>query len=511
MMLNSVFWLTILLLLQICSSRSSVNKRYPEKKLEAKRPQPLKLNTEGLPTITQILSDLDLDKYLPNFIRMGVTETRLLLRLTNMDFRIMSIEWENFTEEDGKRLKDVINKMIIQATVVEEAAKPDFSERNKLSYGRVYLEDSVQSYEFVTASYGGAPPIGKVSFIVSSPLDGCDNTTSYNYTNNILLVERGNCTFLEKSILAKKNGAIGLIIANNEDRLDSPSSGLGVDKNISEKTVLSLDNFPTLSLSNTSLPKLLFASKFNQNLSTFINIVPLKCGSGGICKPVIQEERSLLPEVTWGTIRIKSTTNETKSFEFLTSNFGCQLPSSSLTPAILADPIDACSPIRENGTLGAILVVYRGKCRFDTKALHAQQAGARMMLIIDIEDNALQRVGGMNPDVGHVGIPSVIVTSVAGKFIVSHLSQNINLTASLIPAKDTIGSDEWINVSITQWNEEESDKIAQLEGLVQKYSQNNHNEIVSWLRRRINELSKRKFKSVETDENLMIDELVVNA
>jgi hypothetical protein len=34
-----------------------------------------------------------------------------------------------------------------------------------------------------------------------------------------------------------------------------------------------------------------------------------------------------------------------------------------------------------------------GKCRFDTKALYAQDAGARLLIVVDTEDNSLQRLG----------------------------------------------------------------------------------------------------------------------
>jgi len=40
-----------------------------------------------------------------------------------------------------------------------------------------------------------------------------------------------------------------------------------------------------------------------------------------------------------------------------------------------------------------VILAHRGACRFDKKALNAQEAGARMLIVTEVEDNSLQRLG----------------------------------------------------------------------------------------------------------------------
>ena len=137
---------------------------------------------------------------------------------------------------------------------------------------------------------------------------------------------------------------------------------------------------------------------------------------------------------------------EERTFEFLTSTFGGVLPidnhnndhsnnhsndssrthvrpkgllSFSITTAMPHE--DACSPIASvlpppaqgtrarataQGTRAIVAVlVVRGKCSFDVKAFHVQQAGGSLMIVVDPNDGPLQRLGGTFPLAGHVGIP----------------------------------------------------------------------------------------------------------
>lgn len=59
-----------------------------------------------------------------------------------------------------------------------------------------------------------------------------------NMTGKMILIERGNCTFLEKAVAAHAIGATLVAVVNTVDKLESPSSGLGVDRNIKDDMVL---------------------------------------------------------------------------------------------------------------------------------------------------------------------------------------------------------------------------------------------------------------------------------
>jgi hypothetical protein len=580
-----------LVLLFICISLSDGKKRYPEPKTKIQpKPKPVKLNTDNLPTLQEILESLNLSRFFKDFIKMGVTETRLLVRLSSMDFRMMQMDFDNISDEEIMRLKDEVASLIIKATVVEEVIRPELAERGKLTYGRVYMEDSVQSFEFMLASFGGPPPIGRFKLDIPDSPYGCEANEGTNYEGNVVLIKRGECTFLAKAKIAKDANASALLVVNNVDRLESPASGLGVDKNITDAMVLSLGNFPVLSLANTTWSKLEYAVNVNRQLgvSTYVDMVPLKCRTGGVCAPLLSEEKDVQDEVSWGTIRLRShntatatatataavsvdtatasssggggsagATKEVRSFEFLSSIYGSQLPTRLQLEVVLAENIEGCEPYgaaseetavaaevavdgstteeaaaggnstKENGFQsmlqvldlprykGKAVVVHRGGCRFDIKTLHAQNAGASFVIVVDVEDNALQRMGGLQPEAGYIGIPSVLVTAPAGRYIHSQISGSGGgaLTVEVMPARDKAGSEAWIELAFTEWQEEEEQLVLQLEGLIKKHEQAQQHvtssgaskdatstgEIVAWLHRKLDSILNSKKKSIATD------------
>lgn len=77
--------------------------------------------------------------------------------------------------------------------------------------------------------------------------DGCiappDHLLS-EYQNKILIIGRGNCTFLEKAQHAHRAGAAVLAIVNTEDKVEAVASGLGIDPNITPEMVNPLEKFP---------------------------------------------------------------------------------------------------------------------------------------------------------------------------------------------------------------------------------------------------------------------------
>lgn len=478
--------------------------RYPDPKKETPPPPKpkVKLNVDILPPLQDVLSELNMTGYIGDFVRMGVTETRLLLRLSSMDFHIMSMDWKDFKKEMTSTLKDKIKELLELATVVEEPSRPELAIREKLHYGRLYLPMGVQSLEFNMASFGGPPPLGTIKLEMSKSLIECNSSQTTNYNGNAVLVMRGNCTFLEKALNAKSNNASGMLVVSTEDTLDSPASGVGINKTVTEELANSLGKFYVVSLANTSWTPLSKSIQFHGNKSVDLNIVPLKCSVGRQCAPVTREELELQAEVSWGRIRIrKSDSKESRSFEFLTSNFGTQLPVGFELPILLANPTDACdqlSPFKKSDPF--ILVAYRGSCRFDLKALNAEGSGARLLMVIDMEDNALQRLGGMTPEIGYVGIPSIITTLEAGLFIQEASANDGSVIAEIFPAGNDTGREIWMELAYTQWSEIEEEQTMQLHGLIQKYEGTENNDAVRWLYRRLQRVEQSKKKSIETDE-----------
>lgn len=470
------------------------------------------INPDILPQLDLVLEELNMTDRIPNFVQIGITETRLLFELKKMDFQLMLMEWENFSEDDAIKLKQKIDSLITLATIPEKIIRPELKERLLLKYGRIYIADFVQSFEFISASYGGSIPIGKLLITIANPSTACIPLVNGDLTGHLVFVTRGECSFFDKTKIVQASNASVIAVINNEDRLEAISSGLGMNENITDEMVLAFSNISVISMSNTTLAPIQFAVTQSKT-PIFANVIPLKCGRSSLCQALLEEEQTLLPEISCGKIKIKSN-KEIRAFDFLTSNFGGLLPKSEIRVAMPENSnLNACLPLTKsyNGEKPTALLVYRGNCTFDVKANHTEASGAVLMIVVDMSDPALQRLGGKKPIAGYVGIPSITVTADCGAFIIKSLesqtdnSREINtlpllVTALLEPHTNSQLADRWIDLAYTQWTEDEKDQLTQLEGLTQTYTGNK--EIIAWLRRKSDEIKAKQFKAIDTDELL---------
>jgi hypothetical protein len=161
-------------------------------------------------------------------------------------------------------------------------------------------------------------------------------------------------------------------------------------------------------------------------------------------------------------------------------------------------PANACEELIFSGLDGApkpvALVIERGGCPFHVKMLHAERAGARLAVIINMIDDPLQRIGGMLPHAGQIGIPAVLLTAPAGKHLIDSLTaaivdseDEVEVTAEITIAQDNAGAEEWIDMAFYNWHEASSGKLLQLQSLMLKHVGNP--EIVHWLQRQCDEIN----------------------
>jgi len=460
--------------------------RYPKVKKDThKTPMP-KLNTDLVPAFDDILAELNIQHRRDSLIKMGITETRNLLRLTRMDYQMMLIEWGDEAETEIERLKTRAVELLAIATVPDDVKDDVVDERAKHRTGRVYFPGFVQSFEYMSASFGVVPPKGPHDLVMASPLDGCSAPSDPSvYTNKMVLTVRGECTFLEKSRIAKANGAAVLAIVNTEDKVEAVASGLGIDESVTPSMVEPIQDFAVITLANTSLAPLLTSA---ENGPLIAHAVPLKCGKGGKCLPLLEEEKAFQTEITWGRARLDLSAGNTLECDFLTSTYGGLLPISAMPVsdlASLADPSagDACiGGLSSINAKGGALLVPRGGCRFDEKALAVQETGARLMVVYDTDDNAMQRLGGLHPVMGYVGIPSVMIPLPCAEKVKASISSGNRAELTLTPSSDSSGHDDWIDVAYMQWEEADDNRLLQLEGLMNKYSKAS-TDIVDWFDR----------------------------
>jgi hypothetical protein len=471
------------------------------------------INEELLPDFLDILEEAGMKGRLADLVRMGIVDTRVLLRLKRMDFQMMQFEWQDMTGEMVDTFMEVCGKYAVQATAnaqqVEEVMT-DYSERDMQRFGRLVLPHGVQSYEYIQASFGGRPPVGLREIIFAENMDACPDDEegkesaalprSEKFKDKMLVAKRGNCSFLRKAEFALANGATGLIIVNSVDNLESPSSGVGVDHTVTDKRVMAMKELSVVAVSNTTWSPLKHALDVaaDHKLPLFAQTIPLKCGARGYCEAVLEEEMGVTLDISAGQIRVTTSNGESKAFDFLTSTFGSHLLTSGME-LIMADPPHGCSPPSLPGGLKDFaLVTLRGKCRFDVKALTAEGAGARVVVVVDVDDNALQRLGAA-PGIGDaIGIPAVIVTAAAGRYMDAAFMAG-DVTGTLEPSSDRAISEAWIDLAFTEFYEATEDALSQLEGLAMKYENSASLEIVSWLKQKSMKVRGMKVKAIETD------------
>lgn len=222
--------------------------------------------------------------------------------------------------------------------------------------------------------------------------------------------------------------------------------------------------------------------------------------------------------MSWGHARLKLSDNSTSfSFDFLTSTFGGLLP---LYPLVVARyPVDefACtatsppdladvSAEQKQDTSKTAFVVYRGNCKFDEKVINVQtySDSARLLVIVDTNDGALQRLGGHHPVAGYASIPSVILPLPFLDIVHNKCQGDSNqCTLQLTPEIGSHGADSWIDIAHTEWSTDgDEEMLTQIEGLVYKYAPTS-SDIASWLRRKSMMIRNQHVKTVDTDEYLI--------
>ena len=134
--------------------------RFPKHDTKAKTAKKvIQLNVDGCPDLKSILDEVGMGEHLMKFARMGITETRLFLRMTSMDFTMLTLDHPEITEEQVSKVKAVVKKYFEIASAAAEAETESKEvidpERAKLKYGRILIPGAVQFFEYVQASFGG--------------------------------------------------------------------------------------------------------------------------------------------------------------------------------------------------------------------------------------------------------------------------------------------------------------------------------------------------------------------
>jgi hypothetical protein len=157
------------------------------------------------------------------------------------------------------------------------------------------------------------------------------------------------------------------------------------------------------------------------------------------------------------------------------------------------------------------LLVKRGGCRFDQKALNLQAMTDRgltrplgLMIIYDVNDEPLQRLGGLHPTIGDLFIPAIMIPFRTAEIIQSALSSHsdTSITATVSSSYALNGFSDWIEIALTEWEEEDENKLLQIEGLKLRFSHSKNKEkkeeeverddLMAWLERKRREVAQKQ-------------------
>ena len=106
------------------------------------------------------------------------------------------------------------------------------------------------------------------------------------------------------------------------------------------------------------------------------------------------------------------------------------------------------------------MLVDRGNCKFDNKVLNAQMVGADLIIMVNLNDEALQRIGVTSHQSSFIGIPAVLITEPAGKFIKESLQKypSSAIQVELTPSKDDFLASSWIEMAFTNFTSAENEQ-----------------------------------------------------
>merc|ERR1712025_1457916 len=98
---------------------------------------------------------------------------------------------------------------------------------------------------------------------------------------------------------------------------------------------------------------------------------------------------------------------------------------------VLADPIDACEPLRNaEEARGALVVARRGTCTFGSKGKLVESSDAEGLILVNTEVGN-QHVPG--PDAHDLPLSVSMIPMIEGELLIHTLENGQDLTAAMVP------------------------------------------------------------------------------
>lgn len=110
--------------------------------------------------------------------------------------------------------------------ITERFSNINFNSHVESTWGRLYIErlPGHNGIQFFRGHFGAlTPPLHSVKFVVADPLTYCNGKTEKSSqdlfgSDSVVVVKRGECSFVAKSKRVQESGASGILLINNEVR-----------------------------------------------------------------------------------------------------------------------------------------------------------------------------------------------------------------------------------------------------------------------------------------------------
>lgn len=283
---------------------------------------------------------------------------------------------------------------------------------NEPHWGRIYLRHGVSPIQYFRDSFAGPMVRQELEFVFPSEDSdawGCallsasdqERLEQLNGTAALVL-ERGECTFEQKSRNAQAMGAGVLVIISTNDDVAGPVAL------VDEGEI----DMPSVMIRRSGGEMLRAAARrerlFGRLMPMFCERKPYKC------VPQEADEKAYIENAAMRSGHVlANATNETLG-SFLAASFGGVVPSQPLEVAEDLDPMDACTQIWTNDASAlrdrVALVTATASCSMLDQVLNVQAAGARMALIVDTNNTLMHPTVELNWHGYNVTIASATIS-----------------------------------------------------------------------------------------------------
>ncbi|ETO62351.1 hypothetical protein F444_19745 [Phytophthora nicotianae P1976] len=295
-------------------------------------------------------------------------------------------------------------------------------------WGRIYLRNGLAPIQYFRDDFGGPMAPHEVSFYfpkLSENRFGCEllpepELLEVEASNRsaVLVVDRGECTFERKALLADQMGAAALLVVSPTDDVSAPVAALKNDDEISIASVM---------IRRTGGDMLRIAA---EQMAIYGRLIPMTCERKPYtCKPRYEIEEDYMETAIARGGSVLSVDEEgddgTRLGSFLAATYGSILPTKTSFP--LAAPLDgsqACTDATEDiathsefaGKAVITPAGQAGRCSEFEKVSNAQRRGANIVILMHQDNATLITQPGVQVSwhAYNITIPVLAVSSTTG-------------------------------------------------------------------------------------------------